>query len=90
MNQFKPQLLKMFNLHSGIKFYFGLQCLMVKYLDREVLTQDTRWVSSRRESATNKDELLAKLQSSIDLIKQKIPDLEARNGSMWVFKRYSL
>ena len=72
---------------NGIKFYFDLQCLMVKYLDGEVLTQDTRWVSSRRESATNKGKLLAKLQSSIDLIKQKIPDLEARNGSMWISKK---
>jgi hypothetical protein len=78
MRNFKPQLLKMLNLHNGIKFYFDLQCLMVKYLDGEILTQDTRWVSSRRESATNTEELLAKLQSSIDLIKQKIPDLEAR------------
>ena len=60
---------------------------MVKYLDGEILTQDTIWVSSRRVSATNKAELLAKLQSSIGLIKQKIPDLEARNGSMWVFKK---
>jgi hypothetical protein len=63
---------------------------MVKYLDGEILTQDTRWVSSRRqsvESANNEAELLAKLQSSIDLIKQKIPDLEARNGSMWIFKK---
>ena len=78
MEKFKPQLLKMLSLHNGIKFYFDLQCLMVKYLDGEILTQDTRWVSSRRESATNTEELLAKLQSSIDLIKQKIPDLEAR------------
>ena len=82
MKQFKPQLLKMLKLHNGIKFYFDLQCLMVKYLDGEVLTQDTRWVSSRRqsvESANNEAELLAKLQSGIDLIKQKIPDLEARD-----------
>ena len=72
----------MLKLHNGIKFYFDLQCLMVKYLDGEVLTQDTRWVSSRRqsvESANNEAELLAKLQSGIDLIKQKIPDLEARD-----------
>ena len=58
-----------------------------KKFDGEVLTQDTRWVSSRRVSATNKAELLAKLQSSINLVKQKIPNLEARNGSMWVFKK---
>jgi hypothetical protein len=87
MLNFKPQLLSMLNLHNGIKFYFDLQCLMVKYLDGEIITQDTRWISSRRVSATNKDELFAKLQSSIDLIKQKIPDLEARNGSMWIFKK---
>jgi hypothetical protein len=90
MNNFKPQLLNMLSLHNGIKFYFDIQCLMVKYLDGEILTQDTRWVSSRRESiesANNEAELLAKLQSSIDLVKQKIPDLEARNGSMWVFKK---
>ena len=75
MNNFKPQLLNMLNLHNGIKFYFDIQCLMVKYLDGEILTQDTRWVSSRRESANNKAELLAKLQSSIDIVKQKTPDL---------------
>ena len=49
MKQFKPQLLKMLSLHNGIKFYFDLQCLMVKYLDGDILTQDNRWVSSRRE-----------------------------------------
>ena len=87
MNNFKPQLLNMLNLHNGIKFYFDIQCLMVKYLDGKMLTRDTRWVSSRRESANNKAELLAKLQSSIDIVKQKTPDSEARNGSMWVFKK---
>jgi len=30
MLNFKPQLLSMLNLHNGIKFYFDLQCLMVK------------------------------------------------------------
>jgi hypothetical protein len=77
----------MLNLHNGIKFYFDIQCLMVKYLDGQIITKDTRWVSSRRESANNKEELFAKLRSSIDIVKQKIPDLEARNGSMWVFSK---
>jgi hypothetical protein len=87
MNNFKPKLLNMLNLHNGIKFYFDIQCLMVKYLDGEVITSDTRWVSSRRESANNKEELLSKLRSSVDIVKSKIPDLEARNGSMWIFRK---
>ena len=87
MNNFESKLLNMLNLHNGIKFYFDIQCLMVKYLDGEIITSDTRWVSSRRESANNKEELLAKLRSSVDIVKQKIPDLEARNGSMWIFRK---
>jgi hypothetical protein len=40
INQFKPQLKSMLTLHKGIKFYFDVQCHMVKYLDGEVLTED--------------------------------------------------
>eukprot|EP01050_Picozoa_sp_SAG11_P031055 SAG11_NODE_9466_length_908_cov_350.725587_1_plen_302_part_11 len=87
INRFRSILESMLKLHNGIKFYFDLNCLMVKYLDGEILTQDTRWVSSRLQQANNIDELLAKITSSISLVKQKIPELEARNGSMWIFKK---
>eukprot|EP01050_Picozoa_sp_SAG11_P017090 SAG11_NODE_2418_length_3381_cov_136.529555_3_plen_451_part_01 len=87
INNFKPKLESMMNLHKGIKFHFDVNCLMVKYLDGDVITKDSRWVVSRMEQANNIDELNAKVQSSIDLIKTKIPELEARNGSFWKFKK---
>eukprot|EP01050_Picozoa_sp_SAG11_P022849 SAG11_NODE_4423_length_1900_cov_59.536369_1_plen_390_part_01 len=87
INNFKPKLESMMNLHKGIKFHFDVNCLMVKYLDGDVLTQDSRWVNSRMQQANNIDELDAKVRSSIDLIKTKIPELEARNGSFWKFKK---
>jgi hypothetical protein len=55
----------------------------VKYFDGEILTQDTRWVASKRKSATNDGELQTKIQSSIDLVKQKVPGWRNRTQRVY-------
>ena len=84
---FKSKLQQMLTLHGGLKFYVDVQCLMIKYLDGEVLSKDTRWVASQLVQATNTSDLNNKLTKAITMIKEKIPELEAKNGSMWVFKQ---
>ena len=88
IKQFIPKLKSMLNLHKGIKFYFDVQCHMVKYLDGEVLTEDKdRWVGSTLVSVNDISDLDTKLKSSKGVLKQKIINQEAHNGSMWVFKK---
>ena len=53
----------------------------------KVIDQDTRWIGSTLKSANNLDELGAKVNSSKGVLKQKVIDQEAKNGSMWVFKK---
>ena len=90
IKQFIPKLKSMLNLHKGIKFYFDVQCHMVKYLDGEVLTEDKdRWVGSTLVSVNDISDLNTKLKSSKGVLKQKIINQEAHNGSMWVFKKSS-
>eukprot|EP01052_Picozoa_sp_SAG31_P042300 SAG31_NODE_6678_length_1928_cov_2.726627_3_plen_376_part_01 len=86
-NAFRPTVKNLMQIHGGLKFQLDAHCKMVKYLDGEILTQDTRWVNSQMMIANNEDELEAKLTRAIEMIKEKIPELEAMNGSMWVFKQ---
>ena len=87
INGFRPKLQAMRALHGGLKFYVDVQCLMVKYLDGEEITRDTRWVASQLMQANNSGELEKKVGEAITRITEKIPELEAKNGSMWVFKQ---
>ena len=87
INGFRGKLESMMALHKGVKFYIDVQCLMKKYLDGDEITQDTRWVASQLMQATNSKELDSKIKSSISMIKEKIPELESKNGSFWVFKQ---
>ena len=60
---------------------------MAKYLDGDEITRDTRWVSSLLMQANNTSELNTKINQAINIIRDKIPELEAKNGSNWVFKQ---
>ena len=67
VNGFKPKLQQMLTLHGGLKFYVDVQCLMIKYLDGEVLTKDTRWVASQLVQTTNSIDLNKKLTRAITI-----------------------
>ena len=42
INGFRPKLEAMRAMHGGLKFYVDVQCLMVKYLDGDEITRETR------------------------------------------------
>lgn len=74
-------------LHGGIKVQLYTKTLMRKYVDGTLLTEDTRWVNSKQETITNPDQVKGALTAMTTYVKESIPELEAKNGSMWQFAR---
>ena len=84
----------MLEMHGGIKFNYDIYCEMFKILDGEIIDRDTRWVdsplktiNSPLKTINNKTEIDSKIKQAMDHIREAIPELEAKNGSGWVFQQ---
>ena len=87
MRLFKKKLATMLQLHGGLKFNYEINCAMVKYLDGELIAEDTRWVNSTMRTVNNSSEIDTKIKQAMQQIQQAVPELEAKNGSMWTFSK---
>jgi hypothetical protein len=58
-----------------------------RFLDGEIIDRDTRWVDSPLKTVNNKTEINTKIKQAMDHIREAIPELEAKNGSCWVFQQ---
>ena len=84
---FSNKLLAMLEMHGGIKFNYDVHCEMFKILDGEIIDRDTRWVDSPLKTINNKTEIDTKIKQAMDHVREAIPELEAKNGSGWVFQQ---
>ena len=87
VTQYLDTIKQYLDLHGGIKTQLYAKVLMRKYVDDELLTEDSRWVTSMQETITNPDGVKSALTSMSSWIQEAIPEQEAKNGSMWRFTK---
>eukprot|EP01050_Picozoa_sp_SAG11_P021580 SAG11_NODE_3873_length_2177_cov_1.751684_3_plen_155_part_00 len=83
MRLFKKQLATMLQLHGGLidKLNYEINCVMVKYLDGELIAEDTRWVNSTMRTISNSsliDTKIMQAMQQIQQVQQAIPELDPR------------